>query len=383
MNSSPTQLTASGNNLLNGPVNLYTMVPASNKFTPKDMAQDVAQLFTGIRIQCAECHNHPFDRWTMDDYYGFVSVFAGIRRKEGSEPREYYIYCDPNAPPAKHLLDERPVPRRVLGGLEPIPAGRDPRIEMARWLTAPDNPLFARNLANRIWSHFFGRGIVEPVDDLRVSNPPSNQPLLDALTAKLVEHKFSLRALVRDICNSRTYQLSATPNETNTADRRQFSRASLRRLRADILLDAMSQATESFSRFGDAEAGTRAVEFYPRNGTDYFLDTFGRSQRKTVGAHETQQRAHAFADVAPDRWQHGDAKAARKPGAGTLARRQALAAGDPRRVVHPHAYAAADAAGDRAARQSARTVAQPAGLRRHFMGFAQLYRVCFQSLIVR
>ncbi len=289
-----TQITATGSNLIDGPVNLYTMLPQNPKFVPKDVAQDVAQLFTGIRIQCAECHNHPFDRWTMDDYYSFVSFFTGVKRKQGSEPREFYIFYDVATPPAKNLLDERPMPPRVLGGLEPVPAGQDPRVALASWLTAPENPFFARNLANRIWAHFFGRGIVEPVDDLRISNPPSNQPLLDGLTAKLVEHKFSLRAIVKDICNSRTYQLSVQPNATNASDERQFSRAVLRRLRSDVLLDALTMATDCDSGMPASPLGTRAIEFYPHGGGslggtgDYFLDVFGRSRRGTVCACETR-----------------------------------------------------------------------------------------------
>jgi hypothetical protein len=288
------QLTSKGSNLVEGPVNLYTSLPQSVKFAAKDFAQDFAQLFTGIRIQCAECHNHPFDRWTMDDYYGLVSCFTGVTRKPGSEPREFFIYNDPSAPPSKHLLDDRPVPARVLGGLAPVPSGQDPRVALADWLTGPDNPYFARNLANRIWAHFFGRGIIEPVDDLRVSNPPSNGELMDGLAEHLIRSKFDLRALVRDICLSRTYQTSVVPNATNADDDRQFSRSSLRRLRSDVLLDAFSLVTGAESRFDNFPTGTRAVQFYPRIGSplptagSYFLQAFGRSPRATVCACETR-----------------------------------------------------------------------------------------------
>jgi hypothetical protein len=288
------QLTSKGSNLVDGPVNLYTSLPQSVKFVPKDFAQDFAQLFTGIRIQCAECHNHPFDRWTMDDYYGLVSCFTGLTRKPGSEPREFFIYNDPAAPPARHLLDDRPVPARVLGGLSPVPSGQDPRVALADWLTDPANPYFARNLANRIWAHFLGRGIIEPVDDLRVSNPPSNGELLDGLADHLVRSKFDLRALARDICTSRTYQASVVPNATNADDDRQFSRGTLRRLRSDVLLDAFSQVTGAESRFDNFPGGTRAVQYYPRIGSpvptagSYFLQTFGRSPRATVCACETR-----------------------------------------------------------------------------------------------
>ncbi len=291
------QLTAKGSNLVDGPVNLYTSLPQSVKFVPKDFAQDFAQLFTGIRIQCAECHNHPFDRWTMDDYYGLVSCFTGVTRKPGSEPREFYIYNDASAPPSKHLLDDRPVPARVLGGLAPVPSGQDPRVALADWLTGLDNPYFARNLANRIWAHFLGRGIIEPVDDLRVSNPPSNGELMDGLADHLVRSKFDLRALARDICTSRTYQASVVPNATNADDDRQFSRATLRRLRSDVLLDAFSLVTGADSRFDNFPSGTRAVQYYPRIGSpvptagSYFLQTFGRSPRATVCACESRNES--------------------------------------------------------------------------------------------
>lgn len=290
------QITSSGSNLTNGPVNLYTMLVHDVKFTPKNFAADVSQLFTGVQIQCAECHNHPFDRWTMDDYYGFVSVFQGIRRKGGAESREFYIYNDITAPPAKHLIDERPVPATVLGGEAPIAPGADPRIAFAKWLTSPENDLFSNNLANRIWAHFMGRGLVEPLDDMRISNPPTNKPLLDELSRILVQSKFNLRALAREICTSRVYQLSSRPNETNALDDRQFSRARLRRLRADVLLDSIVLVTNTERGFSGFPQGTKAVEYYPRQSGDTtgphagdpFFETFGRSTRASVAAAETK-----------------------------------------------------------------------------------------------
>ncbi len=189
-------------------------------------------------------HNHPFDRWTQDDYYGWVSFFTGIKRKLGAEPREFYIYNDLSAAPAKHLVDDRPMPATVLGGEAPVPKGDDPRKALAAWLTSPRNDLFTHNLANRIWAHFMGRGLVEPLDDMRISNPPTNKALLDALAKHLADSHFDLRALVREICTSRVYQLSAQPNATNAGDDRQFSRAQLRRLRADVMLDAIVKATD-------------------------------------------------------------------------------------------------------------------------------------------
>jgi hypothetical protein len=184
---------SSGSNLTNGPVNLYTMLVHKPQFEPKAFAADFSQLFLGVQIQCAECHNHPFDRWTQDDYYGFVSFFTGMKRKPGVEPRERRIYCDTSAPPAKHLVDGRPMPAKVLGSIEPVPSGGDPRTALAKWLTSPDNAMFSRNLANRIWAQLLGRGVVEPVDDVRATNPAVNEPLLDALSKRLVDSRFDLR----------------------------------------------------------------------------------------------------------------------------------------------------------------------------------------------
>jgi len=314
------QITAAGSNLTVGPANMYTMLVHDVKFTPKNFAADFSQLFTGVQIQCAECHNHPFDRWTMDDYYGFVSLFTGIKRKQGAEAREFYIYNDLAAPPAKHLLDGRPVPAMVLGGEQAVPKGADTRKALAAWLTSPENDLFSQNMANRIWAHFMGRGLVEPLDDMRISNPPTNKPLLDALAKHLVDSKFNLRALVREICTSRVYQLSSQPNATNALDDRQFSRARLRRLRADVLMDSVVKATESERGFRDFAVGTKAIQFYPRtpgdttgpHAGDPFFETFGRSSRATVCACETKteptlsQALHLIAgDTVHPRISHG------------------------------------------------------------------------------
>ncbi len=132
------QIAASGSNIQDPAVNLYTMIPAGN-YDPKAVALDIAQVFTGIRIQCSQCHNHPFDRWTQDDFYGFVSFFTGVKRKEASEAREFYVWDDPNAAPAKHLLDNHPCPPKFLGGAEPDVKGKDPRVALADWLTSKDN----------------------------------------------------------------------------------------------------------------------------------------------------------------------------------------------------------------------------------------------------
>ena len=283
------QVASTGSNFQDAPVNLYTMLP-SGRYDPKSVAQDIAQLFTGIRIQCSECHNHPFDRWTMEDYYGFVSFFTGVKRKVASEAREVFIYDDPNAPPAKHLLDDHPVPARYLGGDAPDVKGKDPRVALAEWLTSKENVLFRQHMANRIWQGFFGRGIVEPVDDVRISNPPSNRELIAELGKRLAAYDFDMKRLIRDICASRTYQLSSATTESNRDDGRQFSHAPLRRLRADTFLDAISQATGTVTPFGQFPTGFRATQLYEggRRGNHYFLKTFGLTARETVNASETR-----------------------------------------------------------------------------------------------
>jgi hypothetical protein len=284
-----TQISGAGSNFQNPSVNLYTMLP-QGQYDPKAVAQDIAQVFTGVRVQCAQCHNHPFDRWTQEDYYGFVSFFTGVKRKQASEGREFYIYDDPNAPPAKHLLDGHPVPAHFLGGEAPDVKGKDPRIALGEWLTSKDNALFRQNMANRIWSQFFGRGIIEPVDDVRISNPPSNRELLEELGRRLAEYDFDARRLIRDICTSRTYQLAVATNPTNRDDDSQFSHARLRRLRADVLLDSIAQATATSSTFNEAPNGLRAVQLFEggQRANNYFLKTFGLCPRDSVNVSETR-----------------------------------------------------------------------------------------------
>ena len=281
------QITSAGSTFENPEANLYTMLP-QGQYDAKAVAQDVTQVFTGMRIQCAQCHNHPFDRWTQDDYYSFVSFFTGVKRKMGAEPREFYVFNDPNAPPAKHLLDGRPMPPRYLGESADIQA-KDPRVKLAEWLTR--TPMFRENMANRIWAHFMGRGIVDPVDDVRISNPPGNRELLEELGKRLAAYDFDARKLTRDICLSRVYQLSSTPNSTNRDDDSQFSHGRLRRLRADVLLDAIDQVTDTPSTFGGQyPRGMRAIQLYEgnrRNG-NYFLKTFGLAARDSVNASETR-----------------------------------------------------------------------------------------------
>jgi hypothetical protein len=259
--------------------------PATNYFQHErdtlKTAENVAQVFMGMRIQCAQCHNHPFDRWTMDDYYGFANFFAQIGRKQGEDPRETIVF-NSGGGDVKHPVGGRVVPPKFLGGGVPDVAGRDRREVLAAWLASPENPHFGRNLANIVWAHFFGRGIVDQVDDVRVSNPPVNEPLLDALARGFVESGYDFKRLIREICASQAYQRSTRPTATNAEDDRNFSRAQLRRIRAEVLLDVMTDATATQNKFKGLPLGARAVQIADGTTSTYFLTTFGRATRATA-----------------------------------------------------------------------------------------------------
>ncbi len=260
--------------------------PAVNYFqtetAPQLLAENVSQVFLGTRIQCAQCHNHPFDRWTMDDYYGFASFFSQIGYKNAQDPREITVF-NSGTGDMRHPVGNRSVKPKFLGGATPeLKPGQDYRAALAEWLTSTENPAFARNVGNIVWAHFFGRGIVDSVDDVRVSNPASNQELLDTLGAKASEYKFDIEKLARDICLSRTYQLSTKRNATNEWDERNFAHQSLRRMRAEVLLDCITQVTETTNRFPGLPLGGRAVQIPDGRTPNYFLTTFGRAARTTA-----------------------------------------------------------------------------------------------------
>lgn len=259
--------------------------PATNFYqTERDnlkLAEDVAQVFMGMRLQCAQCHNHPFDRWTMDDYYGWANFFSQIGRKRADDPREQVVY-NSGGGDVKHIVGGKVIPPRFLGGDSPDVAGKDRRRVLAEWLASPDNPYFAKNITNMVWSHFFGVGIIDPVDDVRVSNPPSNPELLDELGKRWQNYNYDFKQLVRDICNSRAYQRSTEANPTNEADLKNFARARVRRQRAEVLLDVITQVTETKNKFRGLPLGARAVQIADGTTTNYFLQTFGRAERTSV-----------------------------------------------------------------------------------------------------
>jgi hypothetical protein len=255
--------------------------------------EDTAQLFLGLRIQCARCHHHPFEKWSQQDYYGFQAFFSQVGRKKGHMNGYDRIYHKYGVAKARNPKTGAEVKPTGLGG-EPldIPPDADPRDELARWMADPQNPFFAKALVNRYWNHFFSRGLVDPEDDMRVTNPASNPELLDALAQNFVEYKFDLKHLVRTIVTSQTYQLSAEPNEWNANDKQNFSRYYPKRLNAEVLLDAIDQVTASPSRFGGVPAGTRAVEL-PDNGfNSYFLTVFGRPESSSACECERSSEAN-------------------------------------------------------------------------------------------
>ncbi|MDR3635883.1 MAG: DUF1549 domain-containing protein [Isosphaeraceae bacterium] len=243
---------------------------------------DTSQLFLGTRIQCANCHHHPYEKWSQDDYWGFAAHFARLGQKQGAVANENAIFVRKdggmNQPRTGRSMKPKP-----LGAPEAeFVRGEDPRQRLVDWMVAPENPYFAKSIANRMWAHFMGVGLVEAVDDMRVTNPPSNPALLDALAKDFVAHKFDLKHLVRTIMKAQTYQLSAAPTANNAKDRQNYARYFPRRLAAETLSDAVDAVTGSTERFGGFPAGTRAIDLPDEAISSYFLDVFGRSQRETA-----------------------------------------------------------------------------------------------------
>lgn len=269
-------LGASGGTFKNPPTNYY-----QNETDILKVSENVAQVFMGMRIQCAQCHNHPFDRWTMDDYYSFAAFFSQIGRKGTDDPREAIVF-NSRGGEVSHPVRKQVMPPKFLGGAVAEVAGKDRRVVLAQWLASPDNPYFAANLANRVWAHFFGIGIIDEVDDVRVSNPSSNPELLAEMSKRFTEYKYDFKKLVRDICLSRTYQRATQSNLSNEGDRRNFARAALRRIKAETFLDCISQVTETKNKFPGLPDGARAVQIADGGVSTYFLTTFGRATRETV-----------------------------------------------------------------------------------------------------
>ncbi len=277
-------ITAEGSTFMDGPANFYRIGR-----TAEDWAESTAQLFLGIRIGCAKCHHHPFEKWGQDDYYGLVAFFTRIGTKNSQEfglfGQETVVFVRP-AGEARHPRKGTVVPPRPLDA-DPQTSWDDPldrRNRLAEWLTAPTNKAFARNLANRIWGYTMGRGLVEPLDDMRATNPPTNPQLLDALADELVRSGYNLKHLLRVIFSSRAYQLSAQVTPGNAADAANvhFTRRVVRRLTAEQLADAIDFITGSPEKYQGLPLGTRAIQLPDNEVPSYFLDTFGRPARQVL-----------------------------------------------------------------------------------------------------
>ena len=286
-------VTASGDSAYNPPVIWYREVAQTN-----EQVEDVAQLFLGLRIQCARCHHHPFEKWSQDDYYGFSAFFSRVGRKnliasENQRARAKRIFHNEGKATAKNPRTNQSLSPTGLGS-EPLelPDWRDPRQDLADWMARPDNPFFAKSLVNRYWKHFFDRGIVEPEDDMRETNPPTNPELLDALAQHFIESRFDLKELIRTICRSSTYQLSAYPNEHNLKDKQNFSRYYPKRLTAEVLYDAFHQVTGTTQNYSGLPPGTRAVQMPDASVAPYFLKVFGQPQGDTACECERSQEAN-------------------------------------------------------------------------------------------
>jgi hypothetical protein len=247
--------------------------------TSEQQVEDAAQLFLGLRIQCARCHHHPYEKWSQDDYYGFAAFFSRLGRKGGIDGRadEQRIFHQRGVAGARNPRTGETLKPTGLGGAPlALAADQDPRLVLADWMADQENPFFAPALVNRYWKHFFGRGIVEPEDDLRVTNPPSNPELLEALARRFVESGFDLKELVRAICRSAAYQLSSLPNDHNARDKQNFSRYYPRRLNAEVLYDAINQVTGTRAGFGGLPPDLRAVQLPDTGINNYFLTVFGK-----------------------------------------------------------------------------------------------------------
>ncbi|QDT12759.1 DUF1549 and DUF1553 domain-containing protein [Planctomycetes bacterium K23_9] len=261
---------------------------------PKEQLEDVAQLFLGVRMQCAQCHHHPFERWSQDDYYGLAAFFSQVGRKPTSMPGENLVYHKRGVAGSINPRSRETIRPAALGdSVGQIGPDEDPRLRFANWMASPENPFFAKAVVNRYWKHFFKRGLIEPEDDIRDTNPPTNPALLSALEEHFVASGYDLKELVRTITRSTAYQLSSEPNRFNIADRQNYSRFYPRRVQAEVLLDSIDHLTGAETAFANLPAGTRAVALPDNsyNKSSPFLKVFGRPESTSVCECERVQSA--------------------------------------------------------------------------------------------
>lgn len=270
-------LTARGTTYNNGPANFYVVFASG-----ENRAEATAQLFLGMRVQCARCHHHPFEGISQNDFNDLASIFSQVASKASANygrlggPKVILVRDEASAPPKMEKILALPVSAQIA-------AGKPDRREMlADWLTSPDNRAFARNIVNRYVGYLLGRGLVEPIDDMRATNPPSNVDLMNALTDDFVKNGFDVKHLMRTIMNSRLYQLDAQPTKANSIDSRYYSHYTVKRLPAEPLLDAIDSATGVPTKFEKVPLGTRAIELPDAQYNNYLLKTFGKPKREAV-----------------------------------------------------------------------------------------------------
>ncbi len=269
-------LTVQGDALSEGPASFYKVLDK-----PDIMSRSVSQLFLGVRIECAQCHHHPSEKWTQADYVGLAGFFTGVKRKKLPTGGEAIL--SRGGIDVKHPRTGEIVPARALGAeAADFSKITDRRIALADWMTSADNPFFAKAIANRLWAHYLGRGLVEPIDDVRDTNPASNEPLMRALSEHFRAVNYDLKAFTRTLLGSRVYQLSSTANESNADDQQNFSHAAYRALPAEVLLDAICQATGAPEEFNGWPSGYRAIQIWDNRMPSYFFRIFGRPARVSV-----------------------------------------------------------------------------------------------------
>jgi hypothetical protein len=296
-------LTSTGSTLENGGGNFFILHDE-----PTKIAETVSTAFLGMSIACAKCHNHPMEKWTNDQYFAFANLFSRVRSKNGPVADERVIFTASDGDIVQPLTGKPQVPTPLDGKPLPMNSVEDRRIAMASWLTSPDNAYFARAITNRVWSSFFGTGLVEAVDDLRMTNPASNEKLLSETAAFLVKNKFDLKALMRAILQSSSYQRSSVALAENKDDTRFYARYYPRRLMAEVMLDAVSEVTTVPTTFrvdkrnankgiGNAyPMGYRALQLPDSNTASYFLASFGRAERvQTCSCERTNEPSMAQA----------------------------------------------------------------------------------------
>ena len=269
-------LLAKGNLNAEGPAAYFKALD-----TPELLAQSVCQTFLGVRIECAQCHHHPSDRWSQDDYFAVAGLFSSVGRKKLADGGDAIVISA--GQDFKHPRTGQLVPARTLLA-QPSEFARyeDRRVRLVQWMTDPSNPFFAKMIANRLWAHYFGRGLVEQIDDLRTTNPPTNEPLLDALAEQMKALNYDLKAFTRLLLTSNLYQLSSTPTTSNVADTQNFSHAAFKALPAEVLLDSICQATGVPENYAGWPEGVRAIQIWDNKLPHYFLRIFGRPVRATV-----------------------------------------------------------------------------------------------------